>query len=494
MSYHCMLRVTLSVVFKVFAEAEPLGLQSPEPAAIPSTLVPLSSLPLRTRGRDIVAATSGQRVRLFCVSWYGAHMEEMVVNGLNSQPAEAIANLIVRFGFNCVRLSFSVEMVLSNRTRVPDPDKSLWANPALKDLSPLALYDVVLSALTEAGLLVIMDNHISSAMWCCNTVDGEGLWHTKEYPESAWVEALAVMASRHSKNPRVVAFELRNEIRASPLGKPLWGEGGQELDWSAAAERGARVVVDKKPDLLVVVSGLEFSSNLCDVHRRPIHDVPFLRNRLIYTVHHYPWISVAYFGSVYLTYRIRTVALVCTIISVSFFVVFLLLLVRRLLLRRVVVEAATDPSSEVPSQKKQARSVAVPLCCGEHFSRRFRFDTYGHLPVRLCTSKEPGPMQRIFGQGGPHRLCFAIFRNMCGLRSFLGLVVLFARRILLQAQQRWETQLCTLLLPRACRVVVLKTVSKGLSSPSQVCRCGISLGRLACNFLLYCGGQDLPCL
>ena len=38
--------------------------------------------------------------------------------------------------------------------------------------------------------MVILNNHVSSATWCCNERDGEGLWYTHEYSEDAWANAI----------------------------------------------------------------------------------------------------------------------------------------------------------------------------------------------------------------------------------------------------------------------------------------------------------------
>ncbi|CAK0830202.1 unnamed protein product [Prorocentrum cordatum] len=151
--------------------------------------------PLRTSGRYIVDA-SGQRVRFACVNWYGAQMEQMAPNGLNHQRVERIAAIIVGHGFNCVRLPFSLDVVFTNRSSVPSPHTSLRANPDLKSKSPLEVFDAALEALTDKGLMVILNNHVSSARWCCSLSDGEGLWYTSEYPVDSWLDGLAQMAAR----------------------------------------------------------------------------------------------------------------------------------------------------------------------------------------------------------------------------------------------------------------------------------------------------------
>lgn len=251
-------------------------------------LVPLQELPLKTRGRYVVGK-SGQRVLLACVNWYGASQRQMVMNGLDNQPASVLASSfrIVELKFNCIRLPFSLEMVLDN-TSVPRPEELLAANPELLGLSPMEVFDKTVTALTNVGLLVILNNHVSSAVWCCSGNDGEGLWHTERYPEQEWLRGIRLVARRYSKNPRVVGFDLRNEIRANGAILPTWGSGDVFTDWSIAAIKGAKEVLKEQQDLLIVVSGIHFGMRLSEVPNRPIHEeVPELYNRTVYTTHFY---------------------------------------------------------------------------------------------------------------------------------------------------------------------------------------------------------------
>mmetsp|Transcript_73718 Transcript_73718/g.172992 ORF Transcript_73718/g.172992 Transcript_73718/m.172992 type:complete len:588 (+) Transcript_73718:98-1861(+) len=248
-------------------------------------LVPAKDLPLRTKGRFVVGQ-SGRRVMLACVNWYGASQRQMVNNGLDDQPASLLATRIASFGFNCVRLPFSLEMVLRN-VSVPSL-KALAGNPDWTGLSPMQVFDKTVSALTDIGLLVVLNNHVSSAGWCCSGTDGEGLWYTTRYSEKDWLEGIGLVARRYRDNPRVVGFDLRNEVRANGIALPTWGTGDRQTDWSIAATKGAQEVLRHSPDLLIVVSGIHFGMRLSEVSTRPIHDeVPALWNRTVYTTHFY---------------------------------------------------------------------------------------------------------------------------------------------------------------------------------------------------------------
>ena len=65
-------------------------------------------------------------------------MEDLVVNGLDRQPIDFIANKIKELGFNCVRLVFALDNLyldpVINSTR-------LSANPSLVGLTSMQVFD-----------------------------------------------------------------------------------------------------------------------------------------------------------------------------------------------------------------------------------------------------------------------------------------------------------------------------------------------------------------
>ena len=174
-------------------------------------------------GKVLVVDSAGDRVKLACVNWYGAHMEGHVVNGLDRQTIATIANTISSLGFNCIRLPFSLEQFYDNPLIEAD---RLSANPELVGESSMSVFQAVVTGLTEAGLMVILNNHNSRAGWCCSEQDGEGLWWTNNYPEEMWLQALAAMAETFLSNPLVVGLDLRNELRKAHGHSPVWGGGG----------------------------------------------------------------------------------------------------------------------------------------------------------------------------------------------------------------------------------------------------------------------------
>ncbi|CAE7724848.1 unnamed protein product [Symbiodinium sp. CCMP2592] len=265
-------------------------------------------LPLATRGSRIIDRL-GYLVRLRCVNWYGAHMHELVVGGLHKQPLSSLVRSIHVLGFNCVRLPYSLEMHLRRPDARPR-DAALLANPELQNMTALAIFDATVKALVDARIMVVLNNHQGKAMWCCSEDDGEGLWYSQEYSEEDWLQSLRLLARRYREEPYVVGFDLRNELRGIPapvawsLGLypqgyrfwPQWGlSGGGKGDWGDAALRAGAAVLQEKSDALIVVEGLDFSTDLRGVRQRPLHREPLLRGRVVYEAHDYCWYHVNFF-------------------------------------------------------------------------------------------------------------------------------------------------------------------------------------------------------
>jgi endoglucanase len=232
---------------------------------------------------------AGDRVKLASVNWYGAESPEFVVGGLDRQPLSRIVALIKRGGFNSVRLPWSNQLVEQNPVV---PAQYLAANPRLQGRRALDVLDAVIRELGRQGLMVILDNHRSRADWCCDEEHGDGLWYTRDYPESAWLADWRTIVRRYRGATNVVAAELRNEIRPDPSlaagpTTATWGDGNRLTDWRAAAERGGDAVLSVNRDLLVIVGGTEYQGNLTGVADAPVR--LRVRHRVVYAPHDYRW-------------------------------------------------------------------------------------------------------------------------------------------------------------------------------------------------------------
>ena len=260
---------------------------------------PLPALPLHTESRWILDA-KGARFKIAAVNWYGAEEMDHVPAGLELADVRDIALRIRELGFNTVRLPWSDEMVAKNPIVA---DSVVAATPKLKGKTALEVLDAVIDALAYEGVVVLLDNHVSDADWCCSDTDRNGLWYTATYPESAWLTHWRALAKRYVGQPAVVGADLRNEPRpvleagcaactqcpcaSCACVTPVWGGGDPATDWQAAATRGGNAVLEQNPNLLIVVEGLNYASDVGGPYTLPI--TLATPNRLVYSAHDYAW-------------------------------------------------------------------------------------------------------------------------------------------------------------------------------------------------------------
>ena len=238
---------------------------------------PMVVPPLHTDGHRIVDS-AGHTVRLTSVNWYGFDEKEYVPGGLDHAPLPSIIALIQKIGVNSVRLPWANETLESNPLI---QDYATAANPQFKGKHAMDIMDAVIDALSRAHIMVILDNHVSRADWCCSEMDGNGLWYTEQYPEAQWLKDWTALARRYAHQPWVVGADLRNELRNGAT----WGGSNPKLDWHAAAQRGGQAVLGANPRLLIMVEGPNYSTDFAGFDKLPVK-VP-VEHRLVYSPHAY---------------------------------------------------------------------------------------------------------------------------------------------------------------------------------------------------------------
>ncbi|MBN6040083.1 glycoside hydrolase family 5 protein [Amycolatopsis sp. 195334CR] len=273
--------------------------------------------PLSTRGRYIVDA-NGDRFKLKSANWHGAsgtwngegdindpathHAGERAYQtplGLDRVPIDTVIDGLAELGLNSVRLPFSNAM-LHDQNPVPD----LPANPELRGLTPLRVYDRVVERLTARGFAVILNNHTTTSRWCCG-VDGNERWNTAQ-TEQQWQDDWLFLARRYASNKRVVGADLYNEVRRNVLDDPNWGWGNGH-DWQRASEQLAqRLLTEANPDLLIVVEGINWTGLPVDgfPHGRPtlepartLSHTLIDSGKLVYAAHFYGYTGPNHSGA-----------------------------------------------------------------------------------------------------------------------------------------------------------------------------------------------------
>ncbi|GLY07901.1 cellulase family glycosylhydrolase [Actinoplanes sp. NBRC 101535] len=275
--------------------------------------------PLSTRGRYIVDA-NGERFKLRSGNWHGAsgtwngsgdtavdanhHAGEnanRIPLGLDRAPLTTIVDSFREIGLNSVRLPFSSEMV---RDTVPVTDAADAANPQLRGMTPLQVYDRVVAALTDGGLAVILNNHTTTTRWCCG-VDGNERWNTSQTAQ-VWEDTWVTMARRYAGDSRVVGADLYNEVRRTVLDDPNWG-WGNDHDWFTASQRAAdRILREANPNLLIIVEGINWTGIPVDgfAHERPtlkpvrtLSHTLVTSGKLVYSAHFYDYTGPNHSGA-----------------------------------------------------------------------------------------------------------------------------------------------------------------------------------------------------
>ncbi|KAK3944243.1 glycoside hydrolase superfamily [Diplogelasinospora grovesii] len=271
------------------------------------------ALPLKSSSRWILDAND-RRVKMRCVNWAG-HMEANVPEGLHKQSIDDLAGWIAAAGFNCVRLTYSIDHALNPGLKVSDsfaaaaaaagvPAQSMQSlfasavdkNPFLADNATTTsdVFGRVIDTLWEGhGIMTILDNHVSRASWCCDLTDGNGWWDTafgynswnsRFFHTGDWLAGLEAMAAWAAQGHEgVVAMSLRNEMRQFLL-QDLNGGGA---DWYDYVGQAGRLVHQTNPDVLIIVGGVASATDLTHLRTTKMLDTSGWPGKNVWEFHAY---------------------------------------------------------------------------------------------------------------------------------------------------------------------------------------------------------------
>ncbi|ACU69794.1 glycoside hydrolase family 5 [Catenulispora acidiphila DSM 44928] len=283
----------------------------PSAAAVPAGSLAASwTGPLSTSGRYVVDA-NGNRFKLIGGNWDGAqghwlgsgsatdpaqnHAGEVSYNvplALDRKPIPQILADFHSLGINTIRLPFADAMIHDTSTV---PDAAVTANPQLRGLTALQVYDAVVSALTGDGFAVILNNHTTSYRWCCG-LDGNERWNSGQSTQQ-WESDWLFMVNRYRANKRVVGADLRNEVRRDTWDDPNWGWYDAHDEYAAFEEAGNQILA-ADPDMLIVMEGINWYGIPAAgfSHGRPmltpaanLSATLIASNKLVYSAHFYSY-------------------------------------------------------------------------------------------------------------------------------------------------------------------------------------------------------------
>lgn len=268
-----------------------------------------TTYPLSTSGRWIIDA-NGKRVKLRCVNWAGSS-ETRIPEGMQMQPVDTITKWIATAGFNCVRLTYSIDLALnpdvlvsesftSAATSTEEPSltdtytTARIKNPWISTSTILGVYAKIISSLNAQGLMVVLDNHNSRASWCCGTADGNGWWdeaagynaaNSQYFNTANWLKGLAAMATFAKAYPNVIGLALRNELRA------VKGQDSTDhADWYNFQSQGATAIHKANPDALVIIGGVNYAIDLSFLSVKQLNLATIgISKKAVFEFHSYAW-------------------------------------------------------------------------------------------------------------------------------------------------------------------------------------------------------------
>ena len=232
---------------------------------------------------------NGNPVWMTGVNWFGYNVGSQIFDGAWSANVHHCLDLIADHGFNLLRVPMSTEILLQWKEGKPDPIIKLneYENPELtiegvEGGTPMYSFDIwnqVVKWCRENGIKIMMDIHSATTNAAGHNY---ALWYDSNFSTDDWLEALSWFADYYKDDDTVIAIDLKNE----PHGKTddgifaKWDGSSDENNWRYAAERGAKACLDKNPNLLIMVEGIEVYPKFEEGESWESHSVDYAR---------YPW-------------------------------------------------------------------------------------------------------------------------------------------------------------------------------------------------------------
>ncbi|XP_054778448.1 glycosyl hydrolase 5 family protein-like [Prosopis cineraria] len=231
-----------------------------------------SSYPLSTQNKWILDESTGRRAKFACVNWAG-HLEPMIPEGFHKQPLKHIVAQIAQHKFNCVRLTYAIHMWTRHgndtvgdtllNLDLPDAIQGMEKNnPSFLVMTHVQVFEVVVRELGAHKVRVLLDNHVSKPKWCCNDDDENGFFHDRHFDPEEWIQGLTLAAKHFAGNSAVAAMSLRNELHG-----PRQNQG----DWYKYMSHAARAIHKANPQVLVVISGLNYDTELQFLRKKALN-------------------------------------------------------------------------------------------------------------------------------------------------------------------------------------------------------------------------------
>ncbi|MGN1106600.1 MAG: cellulase family glycosylhydrolase, partial [Huintestinicola sp.] len=264
---------------------------------------------LSVKGNKIVDS-SGREVWLTGVNWFGYNTGTNTFDGLWACDLNTSIKSIADHGFNLLRVPISAELINNwSSGNYPTANFNQATNSYLVGMNSLEIFDYVIGQCRANGIKIMIDIHSAKT-------DSMGhmknMWYEGNVTEKDYLAALSWMAERYKKDDTIIAYDLKNEPhgKANESPRAKWDSSKDSDNWKYVAEKAAKAVLGKNPNVLVMVEGIEiyptdiksngdfastnpsdyystwWGGNLRGVKNDPI-DLGKYQNKLVYSPHDY---------------------------------------------------------------------------------------------------------------------------------------------------------------------------------------------------------------
>lgn len=240
----------------------------------------------------------GNPVWLTGCNWFGYNVGSQVFDGVWSQNMHDMLNQIADHGFNLLRVPMSTQILLQWKNGEPDPATpkvNEYANPELTlegieggtIMYSFDIWNKAVEWCRENGIKIMMDVH-------CATTNSAGhnvsLWYDSTYSTEDWIEALSWFADYYKDDDTIIAVDLKNEPHGTADTPDLmakWDDSEDANNWKYAAETAAAAVLEKNPNLLIMVEGTEVYPKFEEGADWSSQNIDY--SRYPYSYYHHTW-------------------------------------------------------------------------------------------------------------------------------------------------------------------------------------------------------------
>ena len=200
---------------------------------------------------------NGNEVWLTGVNWFGYNTGTNMFDGVWNCNLKDSLKAIADRGFNVLRVPMSAELLLQwKKGEYPRANYNNAYNTELNSMNSLEIFDYVLSLCEQNGMKVIIDIHSVKT-------DASGhnhpVWYRDDMTVDDFIASLSWVAERYRNNDTIIGYDLKNEPHGKAAESPhaIWNDSKDKDNWKMVAERAGNAVLDKNPNALIIIEGIQ---------------------------------------------------------------------------------------------------------------------------------------------------------------------------------------------------------------------------------------------